>query len=106
MSPRLVKKLKPHQREGVKFLWDNCFESLDAMETSNGSGCILAHCMGLGKTLQVVTLLHTVLTHSIGVKTALIICPMGTVSNWKKEFEMWFKVAKSEDEIDIYDITR
>jgi SNF2 family DNA or RNA helicase len=34
-------------------MWDACFESLKEAEKTKGSGCILAHCMGLGKTLQV-----------------------------------------------------
>ena len=49
----LVKKLKPHQREGVKFLWNNTCEDLKTMQETPGSGAILAHCMGLGKTIQV-----------------------------------------------------
>lgn len=49
------------QYEGVKFMWDACFESLGTIESGHGGGgCILAHCMGLGKTLQVLALLHTV----------------------------------------------
>lgn len=34
-------------------MWDCCCESMRKIEKSAGSGCILAHCMGLGKTLQV-----------------------------------------------------
>lgn len=34
-------------------MWDCCCESVKKIQKSHGSGCILAHCMGLGKTLQV-----------------------------------------------------
>ena len=34
----------------VQFMWDNVIESV---EKPVNSGCILAHCMGLGKTLSV-----------------------------------------------------
>lgn len=48
VDKRLSLKLKPHQCEGVKFMWDACFESIDKLQHSDGSGCILSHCMGLG----------------------------------------------------------
>jgi len=37
----------------VKFIWNCCVESMQQLKKEEGSGCILAHCMGLGKTLSV-----------------------------------------------------
>ncbi|XP_077401989.1 transcriptional regulator ATRX-like [Vanacampus margaritifer] len=86
----LVTHLKPHQVDGVQFIWDNCCESVKKANSGPGSGCILAHCMGLGKTLQVVAFLHTVLlSTNLPFKTALVVCPLNTVLNWISEFKKW-----------------
>lgn len=45
VDKKLCKKLKPHQANGVKFMWDACFESIERAQNEPGSGCILAHCM-------------------------------------------------------------
>ena len=37
----------------VKFLWECVAESIERLQKDEGSGCILAHCMGLGKSLSV-----------------------------------------------------
>ncbi|XP_021201620.3 transcriptional regulator ATRX homolog isoform X9 [Helicoverpa armigera] len=104
----LVKKLKPHQANGIKFMWDACFESVKRIKKDKGSGCILAHCMGLGKTLQVISLTHTLLIHGslTGVNRVLVVCPLSTVLNWVNEFRMWLKHAHSEFEVDIYELSR
>lgn len=53
VDPILTARLKKHQIEGVRFMWDICYESVERLKKSPGTGCILAHCMGLGKTYQV-----------------------------------------------------
>lgn len=98
----LVKHLKPHQAAGIKFMWDACFESLERARKV-GSGCILAHCMGLGKTLQVVTLTHTLLMNSnkTGVERVMIVCPLNTVLNWVDEFKKWLPKSSNFEVFEI-----
>uniref|UniRef100_A0AAY4DTI0 DNA helicase n=1 Tax=Denticeps clupeoides TaxID=299321 RepID=A0AAY4DTI0_9TELE len=101
----LVTKLKPHQVDGVQFMWDCCCESIRKTSKSPGSGCILAHCMGLGKTLQVVTFLHTMLLcDTLKFSTALVVCPLNTVLNWLNEFEKWQEGMKDEESLEVTEL--
>ncbi|KAG9341705.1 hypothetical protein JZ751_018769 [Albula glossodonta] len=101
----LVTKLKPHQVDGVQFIWDCCCESVKKAKKSSGSGCILAHCMGLGKTLQVVTFLHTMLQcEKLNFTTALVVCPLNTVLNWLNEFEKWQEGLKDEECLEVTEL--
>ena len=54
ISPHLAESLKPHQIEGIRFLWREIVGIADDSEDTQG--CLLAHTMGLGKTLQVYVL--------------------------------------------------
>ncbi|KAI1320826.1 hypothetical protein EDD11_009783 [Mortierella claussenii] len=49
----LAENLKPHQIDGVRFMWKNV--------VMFDGGCILAHAMGLGKTFQVVAFVYVLL---------------------------------------------
>ena len=59
VNGQLLSQLKTHQIEGVRFMWYNCFESIHRIKEHPGSGCVLRHGMGLGKYLQVVSLVQT-----------------------------------------------
>lgn len=56
----------------------------------SGSGCILAHCMGLGKTLQLIALIDTIISYKeLNTRKILVLCPKSTVLNWCDEIANW-----------------
>ena len=89
VDPFLSQSLRPHQAEGVKFL----YECVMGLRTPSQYGAILGDAMGLGKTLQCITLLWTLLKQGpygkALVRRALIVCPGSLVKNWEKEFRKW-----------------
>ena len=89
VDPHLACVLRPHQREGVRFLWECCM----GLREFAGEGAILADAMGLGKTLTTIALVYTMLKQSEGGGAAaskvVICCPSTLVGNWKREFAKW-----------------
>lgn len=88
LAPQIARNIKPHQIGGVRFLYDNIIESLERFNSSEGFGCILAHSMGLGKTLQLCCFCDIFLRHT-NSKSVLCIMPINTLQNWVAEFNMW-----------------
>lgn len=133
VDPVLAKWLRPHQREGVAFLYNAV---TGRAVGAPGQGCILADDMvrsahertdwrptpsftlcrcslgplilfpppirlrplvpqGLGKTLQTITLIWTLLKQSergsnvASIGKAVIVCPSSLVLNWRQEFKKW-----------------
>ncbi|XP_065891843.1 DNA repair and recombination protein RAD54B-like isoform X2 [Dysidea avara] len=90
VDPHLVSRLRPHQKEGVTFL----YECVMGFRDYQGCGIILADDMGLGKTVQCITLLWTLLKQGAYggkpvMKRALVVTPGSLVKNWCKEFNKW-----------------
>ena len=89
--------LKPHQVEGLQFLWREVTADHDDLQ-----GCLLAHTMGLGKTIQVIALMVALagasqsidairqqVPPSLQKSQTLILCPPALVENWWDELFMW-----------------
>jgi len=90
IDPRLAKVLRPHQVEGVKFLYRCTTGLIDPL----ANGCIMADEMGLGKTLQCITLMWTLLKQSPDagkgtIQKCVIACPSSLVRNWANELVKW-----------------
>ncbi|XP_017784578.1 PREDICTED: DNA repair and recombination protein RAD54-like [Nicrophorus vespilloides] len=89
VDPVLGNILRPHQRQGVKFMYD----CVTGVQIDGTFGCIMADEMGLGKTLQCITLLWTLLQQSPECKPtidkAIIVCPSSLVKNWSNEITKW-----------------
>nr|XP_022335587.1 helicase ARIP4-like [Crassostrea virginica] len=88
LAPQIARYIKKHQIGGVRFLYDNLIESLSRFHNSPGFGCILAHSMGLGKTIQMISFVDVFL-RCAKARTVLLIVPINTLQNWMAEFNMW-----------------
>ncbi|PNH03572.1 DNA repair and recombination protein RAD54B [Tetrabaena socialis] len=89
VDPYLARHLRPHQEEGVRFM----YEAVMGLRTPDKTGCILADEMGLGKTLQVITLAWTLLRQGpegrpLAAKV-LVVTPATLVDNWGREVKKW-----------------
>ena len=90
--------IKDHQIEGVRSMWNQIIMTQDQRQ-----GFLLAHTMGLGKTMQVITLLVTLAESAsspdpnvqsqvptdLRKSKTLILCPSGLVTNWDEEIRRW-----------------
>ncbi|KZF19148.1 hypothetical protein L228DRAFT_234351 [Xylona heveae TC161] len=90
--------IKKHQIEGIQFMWREIVTDENSLQ-----GCLLAHTMGLGKTMQVITLLLSIteashssdpriyrqIPESLKNPRILILCPPSLIENWWDEILMW-----------------
>ena len=97
LNGRIAHRIKPHQLEGLRFLWR------EIVSDPKRQGCLLAHTMGLGKTMQIVSLLVTIaectqstdsqirghIPTTLKPGRTLILCPPTLLENWQDELAMW-----------------
>ncbi|KAJ3148930.1 hypothetical protein HDU86_007288 [Geranomyces michiganensis] len=93
--------LKPHQVDGLRFLWKNII--MVKQPGGAHAGCILAHAMGLGKTLQTIAFIYTLMTEIAKNNPAipehlrpgriLVVAPVSVLVNWHAEFMKWIPPA-------------
>ncbi|KAI8624384.1 hypothetical protein F5Y19DRAFT_317860 [Xylariaceae sp. FL1651] len=97
IHPEIAARIKDHQITGVRFMWDQI------IDTKKRQGCLLAHTMGLGKTMQVITLLVAIgqasestdptissqIPEELRESRTLILCPATLVNNWRDEMLSW-----------------
>ncbi|EEH16643.2 hypothetical protein PABG_06730 [Paracoccidioides brasiliensis Pb03] len=90
-------RVKPHQLSGIQFMWR------ELIKDEKHQGCLLAHTMGLGKTMQVISLLITIanaaasddpkvriqVPESLRLSRTLVLCPSSLIENWWDELLMW-----------------
>ncbi|RDL40634.1 uncharacterized protein BP5553_00613 [Venustampulla echinocandica] len=98
VHPQIAQRIKKHQVEGVRFMWNQIVADENSMQ-----GCLLAHTMGLGKTMQVITLLVAIAEASasddlsivsqvpkrLRRSRTIVLCPPGLIDNWMDELLTW-----------------
>ena len=64
------------------------YERIDGEDSDDPGGCILAHIMGLGKTLTTIAFLHTYMgmpAADLGARRVLVVVPANVLFNFYSE---------------------
>lgn len=82
-----------HQRDGFKFLWKNIagetlIENLTTLRPDGGTGCIISHAPGTGKTCLTISFLLTFMT-VYPMCRPVIVAPRNMLLTWAEEFGKW-----------------
>ncbi|KAI9501435.1 SNF2 family N-terminal domain-containing protein, partial [Coemansia spiralis] len=100
--------LKKHQLDGIRFMWKNIVIPENTLPSQHG--CVLAHSMGLGKTLQTISFIYTLLNElhrmnpdfsksTFASRRILILCPPTVQSNWTAEFWKWTAIRQQSRKV-------
>jgi SNF2 family DNA or RNA helicase len=105
----IADRIKKHQIDGVRFMWRELTAG-DGSDEDPHQGCMLAHTMGLGKTMQTICLLACLdsaarsesrstnrqIPRPLRVRRkekrqlrVLVLCPPSLIQNWEREIQEW-----------------
>jgi len=99
IDPEFRRAIGQHQEDGITHLWQRL--------VLHKTGALLAHSMGLGKTLQVIVFLHSlyramspgpVELRQFSANRVLTLMPGGLVANWRAEFQKWHEAIGQSPE--------
>lgn len=107
LHPHIGQRVKPHQLKGIQFMFR------ELVEDNRHQGALLAHTMGLGKTMQVISLLVTLaiaggsvdksvrehIPERLRTSRSLVLCPSSLIDNWYEECLMW--IPQDEETQDL-----
>ena len=92
--PGIKSSMYPHQCEGFEFIWKNIAGGIDLDKLKNqttcsvGSGCIISHAPGTGKTRLTIVFLKAYMKLHPACRP-LIVAPYGMLLPWEQEFQKW-----------------
>lgn len=93
LIPGTKSSMYEHQRKGFEFIWKNiaggiCIENLEKPLSSCGSGCIISHAPGTGKTRLSIVFLQSFMK-LYPESRPVIIAPRSMLLTWEEEFKKW-----------------
>ncbi|KAK1352618.1 Snf2 domain-containing protein classy 3 [Heracleum sosnowskyi] len=93
LVPGTRSSMYEHQREGFEFIWKNVaggiiINELEKPLSGSGSGCIISHAPGTGKTRLTIIFLQSFMKMYPDSRP-VIIAPKSMLLTWEEEFKKW-----------------
>ncbi|KAK1370930.1 SNF2 domain-containing protein CLASSY 4-like [Heracleum sosnowskyi] len=93
LVPGTRRSMYEHQREGFEFIWKNLaggtiIQELEIPLSSSGTGCIISHAPGTGKTRLTIVFLQSFMKLYPDSRP-VIIAPKSMLLTWEEEFRKW-----------------
>lgn len=87
----------------IKNIWTISWQNLPTKSPDKISLTLI-----IGKTLQVIALVHALLSHKTktNVENVLILCPKTTILNWVSQFNRWLEKTDRMTRVNVMEISK